>query len=1253
MSEHVDFFIQHIGSLTDSAAVVGAILLNNMLLTAPFSKQNIGAIVQRINDSRRYSVQCLSTLVNIVHVSDTCLRSNQKKVLDSLCHPKFKALLQQQYLVDTKEGFDLVKKRCEFLHEQAVSGKSGWAESKDENSVDHVDWKLHNNKMCFHVRLLQLLTYCCEGEVATVEAQSQSLYDYKYLLKLLLSKPVQQVWPLRVALCALFKNMYLITETKRNGLATCEDMHNLMDNFCQTLETVTWEDFQTSVAFSFDTQDFGLHLNLLHGFQEPSSRQFAHRKTDTWWSPAGFLLPHIYSNLLPIVLHYVQKYRLEFLAEFQVFSLRMSSALEKLQKKSVRSAYARTDFFRSYIQQCQEALAKLPFQVESPPEVSDLRRNKIRRVFPSIRKSSSTSNSNISNIAHTILEHKENKKEDLSRPMVMHSKRKPKSLVSSATVRMDRLQTGISSQWYAFLSALDKEEIEDTLKSRKHSNLNKVFKNLLPKGEQSLANILERIVMLIRNKVRTIKDHNYYSRKIDDKKTIKLATNAVNFLTFLMSDDNKNDELEKSFWRDQISSVGAMLLVLDLVAVDIPKDLTCAALDFGTALLQVTGGNKAVQLQAYTYLSNGDSEPFFVAVENMLLRSSEDIRSLGHAPAYIVSATSAAQTRDSLLSVVQERISVQRSTSKIQHEAAALDRVNENSISLRVIEFLQLLCEGNFSQNQLILLSQPKNQVSKNTMATITLYLTSVIKHLISSGLPSSKSNQTRETGFEIAKEIYELLVDAVQGPCLENQAFLACETELLEATNTLLRTFGSEDSGEQDKKKMDMELQVYVLLLSLIEGRDDAVVHDKITSMVKFKEVFRRLMELTLGETKRSAEMKHLLYSIITLLFHLRDHNDEWFQHNLKTSQRKSAGKYQKKQWLLTQERMCDVEVYWMGKLHRVHFAVPTLCDHVSTKRLTDMEQKFDRSNIDKKLESFMDFSKSIYNEMKGQRKLVNCGLAAIFDAKRLENFSSLGFRLSVFMTVILLLTYQAYKMDESTKYVTLAWIPFLKANESMAEIFDTVLVIVLLVLGIIMVLLNLYCVIAQALMRTTLVIAQRKGCMHVFWDFGMWFRVVFLGCAVAGLVFGSYPDMMWFLEANERDFINPEVIVASTDAWRMRPVRCTRPMHSSLLGYILYGFQMFDVFNHNEKAQYVLMAIKLPAGQILATVFLLLIVGYLATAVAFVKFRGDLVSANQCDSLVTCFLTVFTFAPRLSGGIGDFLSPHLRQVASLCLPL
>merc|ERR1712230_128175 len=39
----------------------------------------------------------------------------------------------------------------------------------------------------------------------------------------------------------------------------------------------------------------------------------------------------------------------------------------------------------------------------------------------------------------------------------------------------------------------------------------------------------------------------------------------------------------------------------------------------------------------------------------------------------------------------------------------------------------------------------------------------------------------------------------------------------------------------------------------------------------------------------------------------------------------------------------------------------------------------------------------------------------------------------------------------------------------------------------------------------------------------------------------------------------------------------------------------------------------------------------------------RDVLVSYNQCETLSTCFMTVLNYGPRLSGGIGDFLSPHI----------
>lgn len=387
-------------------------------------------------------------------------------------------------------------------------------------------------------------------------------------------------------------------------------------------------------------------------------------------------------------------------------------------------------------------------------------------------------------------------------------------------------------------------------------------------------------------------------------------------------------------------------------------------------------------------------------------------------------------------------------------------------------------------------------------------------------------------------------------------------------------------------------------------------------------------------------------MYSIITLLFHLRDHNKSWFQRNLQAHQN---GKGQQK-WLSQQERMCCVEIFWMDKLHRVHFAVPHLCNNVSSKRQSDMENKvFDRSNIDKKLETFMEASTSLYAEMKGQRKLVDCGAAALFDARSLEKVSSTGFFLSVFLTIILLATYRALPLDETSKFVTFTWVPYLQDNESLADLVDTLLVVALLLAGVTMVLLNLYSLIAAVLMRTTLVIAQEKGFMHVFWDFALWLRASFLICSILGLYFGSVPDMMWYSETNERNFINPEIIVAPQGNYDFfkpaswKPERCTRPMHNSPLGYTVYAVQLVDIFKHNDKAQYVLMAIKGPAAQIVATLLLMCIFVFIFAALAFTQFRNVLVSNNQCATLQSCFMTVLNYAPRLSGGIGDFLSPHI----------
>ena len=51
-----------------------------------------------------------------------------------------------------------------------------------------------------------------------------------------------------------------------------------------------------------------------------------------------------------------------------------------------------------------------------------------------------------------------------------------------------------------------------------------------------------------------------------------------------------------------------------------------------------------------------------------------------------------------------------------------------------------------------------------------------------------AERNLAQIENLRVAISLYELLCEAVQGACLENQRWLAIETELLETSNNILR---------------------------------------------------------------------------------------------------------------------------------------------------------------------------------------------------------------------------------------------------------------------------------------------------------------------------------------------------------------------------------------------------------------------------------------------------------------------------------
>jgi hypothetical protein len=106
-----------------------------------------------------------------------------------------------------------------------------------------------------------------------------------------------------------------------------------------------------------------------------------------------------------------------------------------------------------------------------------------------------------------------------------------------------------------------------------------------------------------------------------------------------------------------------------------------------------------------------------------------------------------------------------------EHEVA------EDPGNRKLLRLWQWLCEGNYRPNQHLLRVQPHNAKSINLL-TLAVHLLSEL----------AERDLGQIENLRVAISLSEILCEAVQGACLENQRWLAIETELLDTSNNILR---------------------------------------------------------------------------------------------------------------------------------------------------------------------------------------------------------------------------------------------------------------------------------------------------------------------------------------------------------------------------------------------------------------------------------------------------------------------------------
>merc|ERR1712032_790426 len=154
----------------------------------------------------------------------------------------------------------------------------------------------------------------------------------------------------------------------------------------------------------------------------------------------------------------------------------------------------------------------------------------------------------------------------------------------------------------------------------------------------------------------------------------------------------------------------------------------------------------------------------------------------------------------------------------------------------KLLRFLQWICGGNYQPNQHLLRVQHHNARSINLLTLAVNFLGEI-----------AERDLGRIQNLRVAISLYELLCEAVQGACLENQQWLAIETELFDTSNNILRQLNvvsallRTHSRQKDPLTSKLEhlieyLQedVVQLLRGLLERSVNRAIPEKMCAVIK-----------------------------------------------------------------------------------------------------------------------------------------------------------------------------------------------------------------------------------------------------------------------------------------------------------------------------------------------------------------------------------------------------------------------------------
>jgi hypothetical protein len=729
--------------------------------------------------------------------------------------------------------------------------------------------------------------------------------------------------------------------------------------------------------------------------------------------------------------------------------------------------------------------------------------------------------------------------------------------------------------------------------------------------------------------------------------------------------DHNRADLRAKELQQKFNDAKVPQLCIDFIAMGLDKAVCSEAMGVLVTLLYQEGGNLSVQKTVNKYLVETNSELFFQAMDEILhgmmgsfaispLQREEQMRAAGWSPPQ-QDQSEVFGGRKYAASFRMERIpppakptrgveadqQEEDQTATEGGESGRLSQDKDLTTGLKAVHTLQMLCEGHYVPNQMIIsLQSGHNASSTNVLDSISSHLCVLCDRVVriaakfkdpmmvnldETDLAAVVREDILKTTLLTAYKMTSLVLELVQGPCERNIEHLALNTELLEHMNNLVC---AELLECEDVRKL--KTQMLRTLKGLLEGQSDkqpSMVYERLLSVLHLEalKLFVYPPELNFAdesidlvqaiEDREQAEhmaLDAIQIESLVLLQMLTQYSPE-LKEELHLSDTSGF-----------RDEVNAVEVVWDGITQKHYFRRPTMCKRLSLKMKLNFQEHVDRFDQESKLRDFITRARHMYEELKWIELLQRKGIAALFneDVQGFLTWVLFFVNFTINTLFVVALSWQEAETTIVSAASAAGATASADANETMVVVVDAH--IANDQEGVMAALRSIEIVTICCTLAVILVVTVRVALRRLLLEFRRHTARVYSGHS-------SLLDTAEFIRVH---ILKLDPRISEACFYCIYLGFAVASPNSPLVSAIFFLTQLIMKF---ETCQAVLMSVWVPLKELVITSVLVVFTLYIFAVAIFMRLR-DVVPVGGCDTLQSCLQVLANNGLRSGGGIGEY---------------